>query len=985
MEISTALIFFILFLVVLIWLIISSIRNKILFKMAFRNFLRKRGSSVVVIIGLMVGTAIISSSFTVGDSFNTLLALEIIDDLQGIDEVYVFQIPGSQETLDFPMDIYNELLDKIGSESSVDGIEPELRKRINILNIDKTLVEPRVTVAGITLDKSDEFGNLFVDGNKVTAIPNSNVILSKDLARELDAEAGNTLQLTFLNRTGNFSVFGILDLKERGYASVELYLNLNDLQTLLGLEGMINRIHISNQGDILTGMENTQEVKDLVGGADIRYQGFSLYLLREKKAEYDQVFEEGFFFADLLLVFGSFTIIASVILIINIFIMLGEERRSEMGMARAIGMNKLELRRLFVYEGSIYSGIAAIIGTLFGIVVAYFIVWSIGNTFTGGSSADILRAFTFTIDSLILAFCLGFLISIATIYYATRKISELNIIRAVRNIPEPRIPAKDIKYLRFGIILLVLAILIILSSIAPIFDGVDNDENGIVDDSEEGSATYLFSGLSLFFLSLAFFLRRVISDKRAFSISAIMIIILWSLPFDQALGLSEDFFTFALAGILMVSAMVLLLMVNSNVIVKFFAKLFVTIGCCLAVSRTALKYSLDSKFRTGLTIAMFSLVIFIITFMSVLLAIIGGNLEAQIDETSGGFDLMVKMSEPVEDFQAMYNQTESYEMVEDYFALKNSEATFNKYSLLLDSDQVDYPVVGIDDHFIEQNRFEVSRLITEFDGDPDKAFAAMRQNREYVLADSSTAGGGFGPPPFLPLELGESLQITLKNGTKRNVTIIGFIDTFVTFIDPEKSLNGIFIYDQFLVEDYNATGVGTVLFKLKDKDDNLAVRQDMERTFLAYGAQSVDFKAEAEQQIEANVQFFNILNAYLALGLIVGIAGLGIITLRSVNERRSQIGMMRAIGYNRRQVLVSFLIESTYISFLGILIGVIIGLVVSVNLFFKLFETLDYDLIIPGGSIAIIILITLVMTLFSTIPPAGLAARIAPAEVLRYE
>jgi putative ABC transport system permease protein len=464
-----------------------------------------------------------------------------------------------------------------------------------------------------------------------------------------------------------------------------------------------------------------------------------------------------------------------------------------------------------------------------------------------------------------------------------------------------------------------------------------------------------------------------------------MIIILWSLPFDQALGLSEDFFTFALAGILMVSAMVLLLMVNSNVIVKFFAKLFVSVGCCLAVSRTALKYSLDSKFRTGLTIAMFSLVIFIITFMSVLLAIIGGNLEAQIDETSGGFDLMVKMSEPVEDFQAIYNQTESYEMVEDYFALKNSEATFDKYSLILDSDQVDYPVVGIDDHFIEQNRFEVSRLITEFDGDPDKAFAAMRQNREYVLADSSTTGGGFGPPPFLPLELGESLQITLKNGTKRNVTIIGFIDTFVTFIDPEKSLNGIFIYDQFLVEDYNATGVGTVLFKLKDKDDNLAVRQDMERTFLAYGAQSVDFKAEAEQQIEANVQFFNILNAYLALGLIVGIAGLGIITLRSVNERRSQIGMMRAIGYNRRQVLVSFLIESTYISFLGILIGVIIGLVVSVNLFFKLFETLDYELIIPGGSITIIIGITLLMTLFSTIPPAGLAARIAPAEVLRYE
>jgi hypothetical protein len=156
MEISMALIFFTLFLLVLLWIIISAFRNRILFKMAFRNFKRKKGSSVVIIIGLMVGTAIISSSFTVGDTFNTLLAQEIIDDLQGTDEVYVFQIPGSQETMDFPIEIYDELVIEIGESNSIDGIEPELRKSINILNVDKNLVEPRVIVAGITLDKSDK-------------------------------------------------------------------------------------------------------------------------------------------------------------------------------------------------------------------------------------------------------------------------------------------------------------------------------------------------------------------------------------------------------------------------------------------------------------------------------------------------------------------------------------------------------------------------------------------------------------------------------------------------------------------------------------------------------------------------------------------------------------------------------------------------------------------------------------------------------------
>ncbi|UCH88324.1 MAG: FtsX-like permease family protein, partial [Thermoplasmata archaeon] len=340
--------------------------------------------------------------------------------------------------------------------------------------------------------------------------------------------------------------------------------------------------------------------------------------------------------------------------------------------------------------------------------------------------------------------------------------------------------------------------------------------------------------------------------------------------------------------------------------------------------------------------------------------------------------------EPVPNFQEIYNETESVDLVEDYFALKNTEVIFNKYSMILDSDKVEYPIIGIDDHFINKNRFEISKMLPEFGGDTDKVFEAMRQNREYVIADSRTGGSGFGPPPYIPLEIGESQTVILKDGSKRDITVIAFMDTFGGF-ELDNSLNGIFIYEPYLVEDYNATGVGTLLIKLKNDDDNLKVRQDIERNFIAYGAQSVDFKKEATEQIQGAFDIFNILNAYLGLGLIIGIAGLGIITLRSVNERKGQIGMMRAIGYNKRQVLVSFLIESTYISLLGIIIGVIVGLVVSINLFFKLFETLGYDLIIPGISILIICLITLGMTLLSTIPPSSMASRIAPAEVLRYE
>ncbi len=51
-------------------------------------------------------------------------------------------------------------------------------------------------------------------------------------------------------------------------------------------------------------------------------------------------------FTQLFLVFGSFSVIAGMVLVINIFTMLGEERKSEMGMARALGMRRADLRRL---------------------------------------------------------------------------------------------------------------------------------------------------------------------------------------------------------------------------------------------------------------------------------------------------------------------------------------------------------------------------------------------------------------------------------------------------------------------------------------------------------------------------------------------------------------------------------------------------------------------------------------------------------------
>ena len=52
----------------------------------------------------------------------------------------------------------------------------------------------------------------------------------------------------------------------------------------------------------------------------------------------------------------------------------------------------------------------------------------------------------------------------------------------------------------------------------------------------------------------------------------------------------------------------------------------------------------------------------------------------------------------------------------------------------------------------------------------------------------------------------------------------------------------------------------------------------------------------------------------MGLGLVVGVAAVGVIAFRTVVERRQQIGMLRAIGYKRSTVALSFMMESSFVT-----------------------------------------------------------------------
>jgi putative ABC transport system permease protein len=134
--------------------------------------------------------------------------------------------------------------------------------------------------------------------------------------------------------------------------------------------------------------------------------------------------------------------------------------------------------------------------------------------------------------------------------------------------------------------------------------------------------------------------------------------------------------------------------------------------------------------------------------------------------------------------------------------------------------------------------------------------------------------------------------------------------------------------------------------------------------------------------------FINIFIGFMGLGLVVGVASIGVVMTRAVVERRQQIGVLRAIGYRRRMVQLSFLLEASFVALFGTAIGVVLGLVLSYTAIRDIrAEEAEENLrwVVPWFQIGVIVTVTYVFSLLGTYLPARQASRIYPAEALRYE
>ena len=132
--------------------------------------------------------------------------------------------------------------------------------------------------------------------------------------------------------------------------------------------------------------------------------------------------------------------------------------------------------------------------------------------------------------------------------------------------------------------------------------------------------------------------------------------------------------------------------------------------------------------------------------------------------------------------------------------------------------------------------------------------------------------------------------------------------------------------------------------------------------------------------------FQQLMLGFLMVGLVVGVAALGVISTRAVVERRQQIGMLRALGFQREMVSWIFLIESSFVALLGIGLGVGLALIPAAQMISDMATQIPgLTFQVPWTEIGLVSGLSYGMTLLTTWLPAVQASRVTPAEALRYE
>ncbi len=952
-------------------------KHMTLAKMSMRNALRKKIAMLLIVAGSLTGTAFIVGSFVINDSFQNYMYSGLRNTVGRIDEVI------TPKSLNFTHDQVDDITSTLSKSIYVDSVLPiAVKNTVAVLKGKFRSLDPHaisfVSFIGVDATLLRKFG----EGRNFPKVnlTGNEVIIGQALANSLRLKVGDTFQALsnplqfFFGVPPSFKIVGIVPQKGiLGYQGTKgimlpVFLSVEQIKHFFGT--LYNQILVANKGDYLSSVRYTTKVDEMikkVADGTVKINNIKeQQIKRNDSGQIEKIF----------LLLSSFAIVAGTLLLVNVYTMLADERKSSLGTLRAIGFSKRNIGFILYFEGFIYSIMAAIAGTFVGIGVAWFIMSKFSNLLynMNNQMSNLMGAqnstltLHFNVSSIIYGFALGMIIPLLVLAFMALKNGKLNIVHMIRDIPEER--PDNRRKIVYGV-----ASLFALFTVLAIFGNKASD------------AFTMYSGVVGAVLVFPSFFKRGRLKRIVGNFSALFVVIFAfassQIPYVQSASENSIWFL-GLKSFSILIAALFFLSYNFEIFDKVFAvfsRKSIRAAFKLAIAETS-----RNKRRTGMTIAMYAIVIFVITFMTIVpysqvLQVQSGNKTIFQGYDAVAMPLFGKLNVTQKDISKF-----------DFLTYSATTSIISvRYAINSQADRQVYQMMQINEKLLKGSILKIRKAIPGIE-DKSSLWNYLRSHPGSVVA--------FGLSRVNP---GDTIEISREGNFSFNFGNAGASQSmefgFSGSLKNPKKFKVVAIFKNDGITAFPSgfyTTAQTVknAFENPKSSDFLLVKfagntekekyQNFEK-FLAFLKTRFSIGLFSKQVISvfANMimGFVNIINSFLYFGLSVGIVGLAILMLKILQERRRTIGILKSMGFTRIMIFSTFFIETNFVVIVGILTGFIAGTLTS----YMIYSSLNLgNMFIPWIQIIGLDIIFYAISVFATLIPSDRASKLPPAEVLKY-
>ena len=940
-------------------------------KLSLRGIRSHLGRLALTFIAITLGVGFVSGSFIIADSLRQVfdnIVEQANADVDARVQPVLDDLEFGQEVAELPESLLSEF-EALPEVSFADGLVTVTDQFNPFIPVDREGEEqiptgpPILPFSWNGPREGTEGGFQQVAGQPPSGEGSINIDVIQ--AEQLDASVGDTF--TYLTPTGEqqFTVDGIIDFPAGG--AWFLLFDLPTAQVQFDKVGLLDAIDLG--ASVGTSPEQViAAVQPLVpAGVDV--------LSQEEATEQDS---EGFdqvisILGNLLLAFALVALFVSLFIIYNTFAILVGQRIREIGMLRAIGATGAQVRGSIVFEALVVGILGSAVGILAGVGVAALIKALFQSQGGFPETGTVISARTIIVSLLV-----GIVATLISAIGPAFRASKISPIDAMRNDPPSRRSAN-----RRTIIGGVVTAL----GVGALFLGLFGGGGTVRVLTFIGlGAVFTFVGVAmlsgLFAGPVVRLLGRAPIVGSLGVISGVLLVVaglgmvaggLFGLAFGSGVLEGQDnastpevgdvygapsgaamWLTLFGAVVALAAAMVFLV-ASPRALIDGFRLLIhsFTGGSEKKMNALARQNAARNPQRTAATATALMIGLALVTLVSVL----GQSLKSsftEILEDAVAADIFVFPEaagpDPIPLPEELSRRINEVDGIAAISAFRTADIRVNDETFIVDA-------------------YEAAT------GDTVLDFGLS--SGTYPAIDAGGLGLTEARAEDLGVSVGDTVSVTFEDLVTDNLEVAAIFGT-------EQFSNNGFLVDLELFETHNPdNGDESLGLALADGADAAAVEEEVKAIASQFGQINAANNADFQDQINSQInQLLVLINGLLGLALVVAFFGVVNTIVLSVLERTREIGLLRAVGMTRGQLMSTIRWEAVVVSVFGTILGIALGLLFGWAGVRAIPDQVISKMAVPWGTLAVIVIMGGLIGVLAAYFPARRAAKLDPLEAI---